>query len=87
MRHLRLYATIERLPNIEDDFHTYHDQWSQHVKNAELLFPNSTFVMGNEDEKHANQWSNTTAGLPGRAFADAGCNLVADSQYCVSAGH
>ncbi|CAE7859844.1 unnamed protein product [Symbiodinium necroappetens] len=82
IRYLRLYAVIERLPSIEDSFHTYHDQWSQHVKNAELLFPNSTFVIGNEDQKHASQWSNITAGLPGRAFADVGCNLVADSQYC-----
>ena len=83
MRYLRLYAIIERLSNIEDDFHTYHDQWSQHVKNAEQLLPNSIFVMGNEDEKHASQWSNITAGLPGSAFANTGCNLVADSQYCV----
>ena len=83
MQYLRLHAVIQRLSNIEDDFHTYHDQWAQHVTNAEMILPNSIFVIGTEDEKHAARWSNTTAGLPGRAFADEGCNLVADSQFCV----
>lgn len=84
---LKLSATIQRLPNIKDGFFDYHDQWFQHIKFAQQLFPDSIYLLGNEDQviktESGRKWSNDTEAIPAGLEPEEGCKTVADSQFCM----
>ena len=83
----RLSATIQRLPNIKDGFFDYHDQWFQHIKFAQQLFPDSIYLLGNEDQviktESGRKWSNESEAIPASLEPEEGCKTVADSQFCM----